>query len=83
VSSRDDFTTGWFISSDADWLFYYFEETGQVYTLVMKPFRNWLIPRIKEFRRVEIENTSWTAVGHLVPIDEVPERCILGPWEVK
>ena len=74
-SNRQRGTLGWFHKCQADWLWYYFLQPGELYIFPMTSLRQWarepqLKPRLLDFplrqqRRYEQLNDTW---GHPVPV---------------
>lgn len=82
VSNEGKGTTGCFLYTKAEWLFYYFVDSGALYCLPMHGVRPWFEENMDRFseRRtstpVASGQESYVTVGRLVPIqavlDEVP-----------
>lgn len=76
-SNREHGTPGCFLYTEAEYLYYYFVETGKLYVLPMAHVRPWFVQHIDDF--VERETTTtinsgnghYTTVGRLVPIGRV------------
>jgi hypothetical protein len=82
ISNEGKGTTGCFLYTRADWLFYYFLEIGRLYCLPMYGVRPWFDANMHRFRErrtsTPVNNglEHYITVGRLVPIqtvlDEVP-----------
>jgi hypothetical protein len=61
--------------TEADWLFYYFVNTRQLYRLPMPKTREWFHITMRRFRErsttTPVGNSYYTTVGRLVPITTV------------
>ncbi|MBP8251464.1 MAG: hypothetical protein KAX40_03810 [Herpetosiphon sp.] len=76
-SNREQGTVGCFLYTAAEYLYYYFVETGKLYILPTEKVRLWFRQHMSEF--VERETTTtingglghYTTVGRLVPIARV------------
>ncbi|BAY42142.1 hypothetical protein NIES2111_65380 (plasmid) [Nostoc sp. NIES-2111] len=68
-------TPGCFMYTEANWLFYYFVSTRQLYKLPMPKTREWFLITIRRFRErsttTPVGNGYYTTVGRLVPITTV------------
>ncbi|MBH8564424.1 hypothetical protein I8748_19935 [Nostoc sp. CENA67] len=68
-------TPGCFMYTEADWLFYYFVNTRQLYRLPMPKTREWFLITMKRFRErsttTPVGGSYYTTVGRLVPITTV------------
>jgi hypothetical protein len=68
-------TPGCFMYTEADWLFYYFVNTRQLYRLPMPKTREWFHITMRRFRErsttTPVGNSHYTTVGRLVPITTV------------
>ena len=75
VSNEGKGTTGCFLYTRAEWLFYLFVEIGHLYCLPMSVVRPWFIGRIEQFREqrtsTPVGDESYVTVGRLVPIETV------------
>lgn len=75
VSNAGRGTPGCFLYTKAEWLFYYFVETGRLYCLPMSTVRPWFEATMERFeeRRTStpVGGTSYVTIGRLVPIDTV------------
>lgn len=74
-SNLEKGTPGCFLYTEADWLFYYFVNTRQLYKLPMPRTRDWFNITMRRFRErsttTPVENNHYTTVGRLVPITAV------------
>lgn len=68
-------TPGCFMYTEADWLFYYFVNTRQLYRLPMPKTREWFLITMRRFRErsttTPVGSSYYTTVGRLVPITTV------------
>lgn len=68
-------TTGAFVITQAEWLFYYFLTTGTLYCLPMEVVKPWFVENMTRFKeRVASsrrETSTWRTAGRLVPIATV------------
>lgn len=68
-------TPGCFMYTEADWLFYYFVNTRQLYKLPMPKTREWFNITMRRFRErsttTPVGKSYYTTVGRLVPISTV------------
>ncbi|MHC0068050.1 hypothetical protein ACWATR_35050 [Nostoc sp. UIC 10890] len=68
-------TPGCFMYTEADWLFYYFVNTRQLYRLPMSKTREWFLITMRRFREratiTPVGSSYYTTVGRLVPITTV------------
>jgi hypothetical protein len=77
VSNEGRGTTGCFLYTKADWLFYYFVESQTLYCLPMHAVRPWFEANLHRFRErrtstpVANGKKRYVTVGRLVPIDVV------------
>lgn len=75
VSNIDRTTTGAFVITKAEWLFYYFLNTGMLYCLPMEVVKPWFIEHLARFKeRVASSRrdaSTWRTAGRLVPIATV------------
>jgi hypothetical protein len=75
VESRDK--PGAFIITRAEWLFYYFINSKQLYCFPMADLKPWFVKNENEFeeRRAYSEDNdkklNWSTVGKIIPIDKV------------
>jgi len=71
-SNLEKGTPGCFMYTEADWLFYYFVNTGILYKLPMPKTREWFAITMKRFPErsttTTVGNDYYTTVGRLVPI---------------
>ena len=82
VSNEGRGTEGCFMYTRAEWLFYYFVESGALYCLPMHGVRPWFQENLDRFQErrtstpVDKGNNHYITIGRLVPIqtvlDEVP-----------
>jgi hypothetical protein len=74
-SNQEKNTPGCFLYTEADWLFYYFVHTRQLYRLPMPKTREWFKITMGRFRErsttTSVGNSHYTTVGRLVPITTV------------
>ncbi|WP_341524533.1 hypothetical protein WKK05_18000 [Nostoc sp. UHCC 0302] len=74
-SNLEKGTPGCFMYTQAEWLFYYFVNTGQLYRLPMPKTRDWFLITMKRFRErsttTSVGDSHYTTVGRLVPITTV------------
>ncbi|MDF5707950.1 MAG: hypothetical protein PUP90_09800 [Nostoc sp. S4] len=74
-SNLEKGTPGCFMYTEADWLFYYFVNTRQLYKLPMPKTREWFHITMKRFRErattTPVGSSYYTTVGRLVPITTV------------
>lgn len=97
VSNEGRGTVGCFLYTRAEWLFYYFVDSGALYCLPMHGARAWFEENIDRFEErrtstpVDNGRDHYITVGRLVPIqtvlEEVPgvlcyQRGENGEWEV-
>ncbi len=76
-SNREQGTPGCFLYTEAEYLYYYFMETGKLYVLPTATVRPWFVQHLNEF--IERDTTTtinggsghYTTVGRLVPISRV------------
>lgn len=70
-SSLEDATLGCMIVCEADYLFYFFKETGELFQIKLDEYRDWVQKNLFNFREVLVKNSSWTSqyntVNYLVP----------------
>lgn len=75
VSNIRRTTTGGFVITKAEWLFYYFLTSGKLYCLPMAVVKPWFIENKTRFKeRVASsrrESSTWQTAGRLVPITTV------------
>lgn len=75
VSNIDRTTTGAFVITKAEWLFYYFLNAGILYCLPMEVVKPWFIENLAHFKeRVASSRrdaSTWRTAGRLVPITTV------------
>lgn len=82
VSNEGKGTVGCFLYTRAEWLFYYFVDSGALYCLPMHAVRPWFEEELERFREQRTSTPvgdgkkRYVTVGRLVPIqtvlDEVP-----------
>ena len=74
-SNQEKGTPGCFLYTEADWLFYYFVNTRELYRLPMPKTREWFKITMRRFRErsttTSVGNSHYTTVGRLVPITTV------------
>ncbi|MEH2070188.1 MAG: hypothetical protein V7K47_18860 [Nostoc sp.] len=75
-SNLEKGTPGCFMYTEADWLFYYFVNTRQLYKLPRPKTREWFQIAMKRFREratttTPVGSSYYTTVGRLVPITTV------------
>ncbi|MBD2505150.1 hypothetical protein H6G83_31870 [Anabaena azotica FACHB-119] len=74
-SNLEKGTPGCFLYTEADWLFYYFVNTRQLYRLPMPKTREWFKITMRRFRErsttTPVGTSYYTTVGRLVPITTV------------
>ncbi|MEH2464687.1 hypothetical protein [Nostoc sp.] len=74
-SNLEKGTPGCFMYTEADWLFYYFVNTRQLYKLQMPKTREWFLITMRRFRErsttTPVGSSYYTTVGRLVPITTV------------
>jgi hypothetical protein len=74
-SNLEKGTPGCFMYTEANWLFYYFVNTRQLYRLPMPKTRKWFSITMRRFRErsttTPVGNGHYTTVGRLVPITTV------------
>jgi NTP pyrophosphatase (non-canonical NTP hydrolase) len=77
VSNKARNTPGCFVYTRADYVFYYFVETHQLYVLPMPETREWFLAHQEIYRQVETTTaqsggqTGYVTVGRLVPVTDV------------
>ena len=76
VSNEGKGTLGCFLYTKAEWLFYYFVETGRLYCLPMAEVRPWFIQNMSRFKEQRTSTPtrsgqSYITIGRLVPIKAV------------
>jgi len=75
VSDINRTTTGAFVITKAEWLFYYFLTTGALYCLPMEFVKPWFIENKARFKAKVAssrrEASTWQTAGRLVPIATV------------
>ncbi|BAY97573.1 hypothetical protein NIES37_15150 [Tolypothrix tenuis PCC 7101] len=71
-SNLEKGTPGCFLYTEADWLFYYFVNTRQLYKLPMPKTREWFLITMRRFQerstKTPVGSNYYTTVGRLVPI---------------
>jgi len=80
VSDLGRSTTGGFVITRAEWLFYYFINSGTLYCLPMEVVKPWFVTNMGRFReriaQSQRDQSHWRTAGRLVPIatalQEVP-----------
>ena len=76
-SNREHGTPGCFLYTQADYLYYFFIETGMLYVLPTARVRAWFARHAAEFRERDTSTSvaggagHYTTVGRLVPISRV------------
>lgn len=73
VSNKDKNTLGCFLSSEADYFYYVFEERNELYIIELEPVRTWFLENQHRFK---VKNPSTTtrgvvfyqSEGYIVPI---------------
>ncbi|MEH2248444.1 hypothetical protein [Nostoc sp.] len=74
-SNLEKGTPGCFLYTEADWLFYYFVNTHQLYRLPMPKTQEWFHITMQRFRErsttTPVRSSYYTTVGRLVPITTV------------
>lgn len=72
VSNEGKGTAGCFLYTKAEWLFYYFVESGDLYCMPMEKVRPWFEANQQQFEEkrtsTPVGNDSYVTVGRLVPI---------------
>lgn len=72
VSDLERSTTGGFVITRAEWLFYYFINSGQLYCLPMTYVKPWFLTNLRRFReriaQSQRDQNQWRTAGRLVPI---------------
>ncbi|WP_254174508.1 nuclease-related domain-containing protein [Planktothrix pseudagardhii] len=66
--------SGAFMSSQADWLFYYFVNSRLLYLLPLPETRNWLKDNLNQFSSKVIDNENKKIIGKLVSINDLIEN---------
>jgi len=79
VSNQQRGTPGCFLYTEADYLFYYFVDAGELHVLPMPDVRDWFIAHMEEFRERETSTPtrrgeSYITVGRLVPRNQVKQQ---------
>lgn len=67
ISSIDPFSLGCMIKTKADFLFYFFIKTKELYILNMKKYRAFVAENMDNFQWKKVKNTEYESVGFLVP----------------
>jgi hypothetical protein len=76
-SNREHGTPGCFLYTQAEYLYYFFIKTGQLYVLPTERVRDWFTRHVAEFRERDTTTSvaggagHYTTVGRLVPISRV------------
>ena len=72
VSDLQRSTTGGFVITRAEWLFYYFLNSGMLYCLPMEFVKPWFVENMGRFReriaQSQRDQNHWRTAGRLVPI---------------
>jgi hypothetical protein len=72
VSNLQYSTTGGFVITRAEWLFYYFINSGKLYCLPMEFVKPWFVENMGRFReriaQSQRDGSYWRTAGRLVPI---------------
>lgn len=72
VSDVGRSTTGGFVITRAEWLFYYFVNSGTLYCLPMEFVKPWFVANMERFRQriaqSQRDQNHWRTAGRLVPI---------------
>ena len=72
VSDLQRSTTGGFVITRAEWLFYYFINSGKLYCLPMEVVKPWFVANLGRFReriaQSQRDQNQWRTAGRLVPI---------------
>ncbi|MBX3010087.1 MAG: hypothetical protein KF832_01225 [Caldilineaceae bacterium] len=72
VSDLQRSTTGGFVITRAEWLFYYFINSGKLYCLPMAAVKPWFVENVGRFReriaQSQRDQSHWRTAGRLVPI---------------
>lgn len=66
--------SGAFMSTQADWLFYYFVNSRSLYLLPLPETRNWLKDNLNQFLSKIIENENYKTIGKSVKVNTVMEK---------
>ncbi len=78
LSNKERNTPGCLLYTRADYIFYYFVETGTLYALPMPATRDWFKKNLDRFKErsttTPVGSASYTTVGRLVPIDVVQQE---------
>ena len=67
ISSIEPFSLGCMIKTKADFLFYFFIKTKELYILNMQKYRMFVIENIDDFQWKKVKNTNYESIGFLVP----------------
>ncbi len=71
ISNESKNTSGCFLYTEADFVYYYFIETKELHILPMPESRDWFILNMERFKErrtsTPVENGSYCTVGRLVP----------------
>ena len=72
VSNIQYSTGGGFVITRAEWLFYYFINSGKLYCLPMEFVKPWFVENMSRFReriaQSQRDGSHWRTAGRLVPI---------------
>lgn len=73
MSNKEYDVAGCMIKSKADFLFYYFTVTHELYIMKFNQYREWFNENIDNFNKKELKNidrkriNTYTSVGYLIP----------------
>ncbi len=73
ISNKEHGVPGCMVKSKADFLFYYFTETRELYIINFNQYRKWFDENINRFNRKELKNIdrkrtgTYTSVGYTIP----------------
>lgn len=85
ISNKEKGTSGCFMYTEANYIFYYFIEIKKLFILKMPEIREWFLKNQKRFPDGEtttpVGNSFYTTVGKLVPICEVRDKQQNHIWE--
>lgn len=80
VSNKEYGVPGCMVKSKADFLFYYFTETRELYIMDFAKYKNWFDNNIHNFRKKELKNidrkrtSTYTSIGYTIPKSYLEEN---------
>ena len=77
VSNVSKNTLGCFLKTEADFLFYYFIEMGQLFVLNTGAIQKWFLENKNRYNeKVLGTDNLYQSKGYAVPIKDIPKECI-------